>query len=439
MQVHFDDRFKITGPHLTSIIKSHVTWQAILVELQQVVSKDFEDTRRYSQMFRSYFVTFDYARNYQSDLFANQDFLANSKAIRQEMMQLKKWQQDLDRMKISNCCGIFHVDSRIMKNKLVADKDEVLEDMKAILQAAARDNCDKVYADFENYKGRLSKNPASLRDFAAFVADKQTIVEECKNLLAAKAAVDDMYKLLQSQFDVKIHLASLGKWEDLHKTAQNFSEYLENADQAVSSRMPLMTQSIKAQISVLDEEAMSCYTSLTDGLVIDDIADSDEVLEFMRERKDQLEKMTEEKQVLSGYQSLLGLPGHEYANITAANQLYDKRYEIWSKIGDWEDIIEDWSNKEWSELKPEEMDLEIQAKMKDATRLFKVDEDAVSARYKKSVSRWKGFSPTLVALGNAALKERHWRKIFEALDQSYQARNSSTIKLEYVGPNFCKL
>ena len=90
-------------------------------------------------------------------------------------------------------------------------------------------------------------------------------------------------------------------------------------------------------------------------------------------------------------------------------------------------------------LLPEEMEVEIQAKMKDATRLFKVDEDAVSARYKKSVSRWKGFSPTLVALGNAALKERHWRKIFEALGQSYQARNSCIIKLEYVGQNIVNL
>ena len=31
-----------------------------------------------------------------------------------------------------------------MKNKLIADKDEVLDDMKAILQTAAKESCDKV-------------------------------------------------------------------------------------------------------------------------------------------------------------------------------------------------------------------------------------------------------------------------------------------------------
>jgi len=59
--------------------------------------------------------------------------------------------------------------------------------------------------------------------------------------------------------------------------------------------------------------------------------------------------------------------------------------------------------------------------MKEATRLFKLEEDAVSAKLKKKVAIWKGFSQTLVALGNKALKERHWRQIFQAFEQPYAA------------------
>ena len=36
--------------------------------------------------------------------------------------------------------------------------------------------------------------------------------------------------------------------------------------------------------------------------------------------------------------------------------------------------------------------------MKDATRIFKIDEDAVAARLKKSVARWKGFAPVRVCV-----------------------------------------
>ena len=42
----------------------------------------------------------------------------------------------------------------------------------------------------------MSKNPVSLKEFAHFVEDKAEIIEETKALLVAKAAVDDMYKLL---------------------------------------------------------------------------------------------------------------------------------------------------------------------------------------------------------------------------------------------------
>ena len=94
----------------------------------------------------------------------------------------------------------------------------------------------------------MSKNPVSVKEFAHFVEDKAEIIEETKALLVAKAAVDDMYKLLQSQFDVKIHINAQAKWEDLQKTSLGFSEFLENADSTVSSRMSQMTQTIKSQV-----------------------------------------------------------------------------------------------------------------------------------------------------------------------------------------------
>ena len=183
-------------------------------------------------------------------------------------MQLKRWQDDLDRMKISNCCGIFQVDSKIMKLELIRAKDVVLDDMKRILAAAARESCDKVYAEFQQKKASLSTNPTTLKDFAAFMEKKAEILEETKLLMQKKQTVDDMYKLLQSQFDVKIHLSALGKWEDLHKTSLGFSEYLENAEGVVSQRMSQMSQTVKGQIATLDEEATSIFNSLMGGIVV---------------------------------------------------------------------------------------------------------------------------------------------------------------------------
>jgi hypothetical protein len=186
----------------------------------------------------------------------------------QEMMQLKRWQDDLDRMKISNCCGIFQVDSKLMKLELIRAKDVVLDDMKRILAAAARESCDKVYAEFQQKKASLSTNPTTLKDFATFIEKKAEILEETKLLIQKKQTVDDMYKLLQSQFDVKIHLSALGKWEDLHKTSLGFSEYLENAEGVVSQRMSQMSQTVKGQIATLDEEATSIFNSLMGGIVV---------------------------------------------------------------------------------------------------------------------------------------------------------------------------
>ena len=183
-------------------------------------------------------------------------------------MQLKRWQDDLDRMKISNCGGIFQVDSKLMKLELIRGKDVVLDDMKRILAAAARESCDKVYAEFQQKKASLSTNPTTLKDFAAFIEKKAEILEETKLLMQKKLTVDDMYKLLQSQFEVKIHLSALGKWEDLQKTSLGFSEYLENAEGVVSQRTAQMSQTVKGQIATLDEEASSIFNSMMGGIVV---------------------------------------------------------------------------------------------------------------------------------------------------------------------------
>jgi dynein heavy chain len=175
------------------------------------------------------------------------------------------------------------------------------------------------------------------------------------------------------------------------------------------------------QISELEEEAMTVFSALMDGVVTDDDAECDTVMHFLNENDEALHKMEQEKEVLRHYQDLLNLPAHEFKNLESASALFGKRYEVWHKMSEWEAMIEEWIESSWHDLKPEELDLEVQARMKDATRLFKIDEDAVCARLKKSISRWKVLMPTLMALGNKALKERHWKQIFEELEQPFQA------------------
>ena len=40
------------------------------------------------------------------------------------------------------------------------------------------------------------------------------------------------------------------------------------------------------------------------------------------------------------------MPAHDFANLKTASDLFEKKNEVWSKIKDWEDTVEDWSNQQ---------------------------------------------------------------------------------------------
>ena len=87
---------------------------------------------------------------------------------------------------------------------------------------------------------------------------------------------------------------------------------------------------------------MTTYSSIMSGVVTDELAESDEVLEFLGEKREALERMESEREVLSSYQGLLNLPKHDFANLKSASELFERKHEVWNKIKDWEDTVEDW-------------------------------------------------------------------------------------------------
>eukprot|EP00960_Hanusia_phi_P047196 758288-Hanusia_phi.AAC.1 len=414
---HFDD--KVIGPNLMDMIKTSTVWKQICREIDEVILRDFNDMVTYSEFAKAYFPIFEYAADYDHDSFKNQDHLQNSRSIKLEMLKLRGWGEDLDRMKLQNVSGIFQVDSKTLKHFLVNEKDRVLEDMKSVVLEAAKESCAKVLSDFQQKIKMLSKKPTSLKDFASYVETKNAITNELKVLMTSSQTVDEMYKVLV-QFDVKIPSAQMVLLDDLHGINSQFQMHLDGAETEVSGKISQMSSTLKSQINKLDDQLMNIMASLGSGIVLDPEADCKDVLEFLAEQKVVIDDIKLDAETYSHYQKLFGLPQHEYGNLVTASDMFDKKQEVWKTINDWEDNVFDWQSQSWFSLKPDDMDKEIQAMTKLATKLHKRDNDQVSERLKQSVMRWKGFTAVLVALGNPALKERHWRKIFEAMEVPYQ-------------------
>jgi len=417
---NFKQLFKdldISGPHLQEMVRSSLTFSRIREGINRIIHGDFAKCRDSAQQFIDFKMIHTFCNSFDVEAFANQDHVANARPIKREMLKLKQWGNELDRMKLTTITGIFHMDSKTLRNSLVGEKDKCLELMKTVLHTAAREAAVKVLNDFQLRIKNLTKKPANLKEFATFVEGKNSIEAEFKTLMAASSTVDDMYKLL-GQFDVKIPPQEQVKLDDLHVIGQTFVEHLQAADGEIAQRMPSMSAQLDKNTQLVNEELLSMITALCSGPNVDATEEPSNVLEQLAETKETVDAIQDKITTFTGYQKLFRLIEYDYSNMTTVNELYDSRLQVWSALRSWEEQTQSWLVGEWSTLQPEEMLREHQVRLKEAVRMFKKnEEDGVAKRLKEWLEVWKAYMPTLVDLGNPALRPRHWKQIFDALGQ----------------------
>ena len=422
---HFDDKQKVEGPNLRKMLIDSAVFKILCSKIEEVVNDNFNDTRDYAhKQFEQYYPIYNYADDFSKEKFADQDHIANSRTIKKEMLRLRGFGESLDKMKLNNVVGIYGVTSKDLRENLTRRKKTVLEDMKDVLHAAARDGCGTVLGEFQLRIKTLQKKPTDLKSFAAFVESKGAIGEDVKILITKSNTVDEMYKLLGT-FEVKIPPQEQVKLDDLHSIHNSFQESIDMAESDVSTALSKHAQTLGQEIQGLDQDLMDMMTDLASGDATNSKASTTDVLNMLKEAKSQMDAIESKSQTYTHYQKLFSMKPHEYTNLESARTLFDEKFVIWKAMGDWEAKIEGgdevvgWKAKKWSEHNAEEMEREVQGTLKQAVLFAKQREDDVSLRFKEEMVKWKEYMNTLVPLGNEALKQRHWEQIFAKLNRPY--------------------
>ena len=94
------------------------------------------------------------------------------------------------------------------------------------------------------------------------------------------------------------------------------------------------------------------------------------------------------------------------------------------RLDDWNQSVYDWKSAEFKTLDVEEMIKQVNVHYKDVIKMSKrpgpngqPGEDPVITMFKESVEDFKEHMPVMNDLGNPSLQERHWKKIFDTMDQ----------------------
>jgi len=423
---------RVEGPDVAKIVRRSVQFVHVQKSIEQVVEEDFERATLYAQQFEEYRVVHCFGENWNYEAYAQAQQSASFKAavtnFKQDMAQLNKWYKDLDRMKMYGTERNLHVDSKTLKNSLMPITTRSLDKCRGLLLQVARDRCIASLQEYQQKMRDLGEQPRSLRDFAEYVENVNRVREETREIEMRASQVNEMYDLLD-KYEVRIPSQDQVKKDDLKEARERFASVTGEADGAVEQRMPAMTVSLDRSISKLNEDLMATFTTLHTGEFVDPVCDPKVVLERLSEVRTQLEAMSEQADGYKQMQETFHIPPHEFTQLRDTISQYELKHEIWTKLHTWNEAQFAWKSESFHELDVEDMVKEVMQYYKDVHKMSKrLPQDAVVAMFKESVEDFKDATPVITDLGNEALAERHWKRIFDRLEQPFFAGSTFTME-----------
>jgi dynein heavy chain len=421
---------RIEGPDVAKLVRHAARWTEVQVEIETVLTQDFKRATEYAQQFEEYRVIHVFGEHWNFEAYAekmssNYTFAQVVQAFKGDMHQLNRWYKELERMKLSGTVGNLHMESKTLKNSLAPVTQKALDKCRGLLLQCARDQCVETLQLFQQRTRDLGEQPRSLREFADYCDKLNCVRDEGKQMEDRAMKVNEMYDLLEA-YEVKVPATDAVKKDDLKEARESLLVHTGDAEVIVEGKMNQMTTSLQRSIGQLNDELLGITAGLSSGNYLDRRCDPKVVLEQLTNVQKQMASLNEKAEGYRTMQQTFKVPLNQFSHMKEAKVQFDIKHELWNKLDKWNEQVYTWKSVDFRALNVEEMIKEVNASFKDVHKMSKrlgSDglPDPVIAMFKESVEDFKENCPVMADLGILTQmgKDRHWRKLFEKLEQLY--------------------
>ena len=369
-------------------------------------------------------------------------FAAEALHIRSHMDRCEHWSKSIERMRAHGTIGVLYVESRKLKNSLLPITEQFLDHLERELNVLARERCKIALNDYKRRLANLDDRPPRLGEFAEFVATTQLIEGERRRAFRETGVIDEMYRTLQLH-RVRVQSDDMVQLDDLKAAQALFVERSAAADDYIFGKMSEMTQNLDMSIAHLNEQVLTIREELTgsqqsdlssvasdttaqekgdDVKCVFDNPTGDptivlSVLDQLTKRLDVLKRRSED---YSRYQRLFGKTIYTYRGLRETLKLRNQRSDLWTALDELSTKSEVWLNgSQFRDLNADELGAVITTFYRTASQLHRRIHSGATALLVERVEEWRLRVPALLALGNPAMKERHWSIIFKQLLEEF--------------------
>ncbi|CUG93652.1 unnamed protein product [Bodo saltans] len=363
----------------------------------------------------------------------NKETCLQETEIKKFISKVLKFRGELSRMSNKHC-GILSINIEPLTTELMQNLDAVQNDIKTSLLALASRRVNEVGKQLESNIQMLKFPPLELRDFSEWIERTNRVEKDAKELLQECAEVESLYVLAedhgfdcpQAQKDKRERTVGSGKGGEPLRV--QFSDAIA----AAKSFREAHVDEVKQQLTVAVMDTVGVLENITDELRNGEYKEathsSSLILSKLHGVHNNLQSLKAKREALNGYANLLGAMEPGWEEFKTANDVYDKKSDLWNAVARWEERRSYWNRTPVSQLDGEKIKEEMTELFQKAHKLNKADPDSVTERLLGGITVEKSNMAVMVELCNPALKEEHWLKIFDGIGKRLPPPDARTLE-----------
>ncbi|KAG9392138.1 Dynein heavy chain and region D6 of dynein motor [Carpediemonas membranifera] len=396
------------------------------------LEENFQQAVAYAQVFDEYRDVHNFGQTWAPEAYSNQD--ASVETLRADIAKLQRWIVELERMKTSQAVDLIHVDSRKLKQRLTPIPVDALEHVKQVCLQKFRDLGNSVVDGFRGHTKVLAQQPRHLKEFTEFVELVNHLESISEGLMEDVRTCIELDKVM-AEADPKLEQASdkalLGAVGDYK---ESFLAAKEEAAVFIKQQMGSMVSQLDSHIVTLEEETAKMADELQEGIFVDANADPTQVLSRLQAIGEAIATLEGGASTYGSYQKLFNVSEAAFEKLQETRQLHADKTNLWTTVDHWNEVHQQWLYSSWLTLDSEAIVAELAAIHSKSVRfknnLEEEGEDGVASTLVRRIKQFQQHSDLVSTLGNPALRNRHWMKIFALLEGGDQLVPGSPFTLD---------
>eukprot|EP00002_Diphylleia_rotans_P033820 TRINITY_DN7227_c0_g1_i1.p1 TRINITY_DN7227_c0_g1~~TRINITY_DN7227_c0_g1_i1.p1 ORF type:complete len:4130 (+),score=744.89 TRINITY_DN7227_c0_g1_i1:147-12536(+) len=405
------------GPSIRTFLSELSQFNAIQAEIYDIIDNSYRAAAKYARIFNDHKTVYQFGRTWDVSIYRKEPI--DLSAFSSDLAKFQKWMNDLEKMNTASSRSILYIDSKGLKSNLIPIPTRAMDDVKGLLLGMATERTNRLLEEFRTYMKQLAADPSSLGEFCEYMDLLKKMPNILKNCTQEAQLIDDMFNLLED-YQTIIASHDIERHSLIHSSLGRFKEAFAQAQSRTSKLVPTYIRMLEKNISSVNSSVETIITTVESGAFAHPDSHPGTLLDELSVTKTQLIDLSAKSEKYAEYQAILDLPVDATRNVLQASEIVEKVFNLWSCVDEWQRATQMWDSTPFMQLKRNEIEMIVnQVSQRISSILADKPGNPVAQGIYTEVERYKSILPYILDLANPAMRPRHWKRLFAAVNEPY--------------------